>query len=81
MDITIDVQQIFDIISSIKQKLLTNVELIDIYQGDNIKKGKKSVTLKLNYQALDRTLCDDEIESQITVVFDKLSKKLEAVRR
>lgn len=42
-------------------RLLQAVELFDIYRGEQIPPGKKSLAYTLKYQAPDRTLTDDEV--------------------
>ena len=42
-------------------KLINVVEMIDLYEGKQISKGKKSVTFSIVYQAEDRTLTDAEV--------------------
>lgn len=44
-------------------KLLTEVQLFDVYQGQQIQAGFKSMAFRLKYQALDRTLTDDEVNA------------------
>ncbi len=41
--------------------LLRGVRLFDVYQGDPIPAGHKSLAYSLTYQALDRTLTDTEV--------------------
>ena len=43
--------------------LLLNVELFDVYQGESIEKGKKSLALRLTFQATSSTLTDEVIEA------------------
>jgi len=49
--------------------MLQYARLFDIYQGDQIPSGSKSLAFALSYQAPDRTLNDKEV--------DKLHKKIE----
>lgn len=41
--------------------LLQDVQLFDVYAGDNLPKGKKSVALSITLQAADRTLSEADI--------------------
>lgn len=54
-------------------KLLNNVQIFDVYQGQGIDKGQKSIALGLTFQDASRTLKDDEIQ----VIVDNLIKYLE----
>jgi phenylalanyl-tRNA synthetase beta chain len=42
-------------------ELLRRVELFDVYTGEQIPAGKKSLAYSLTYQAQDRTLTDEEV--------------------
>ena len=44
-------------------KLITDVQVVDVYQGEGIEEGQKSVTLRTTYQAVDKTLTDNEVEA------------------
>ncbi len=54
-------------------KLLRDIELFDIYQGQQIEQDKKSLAVRLTFQSLDQTLTDDVIDELIT----KLMRNLE----
>ncbi|MEG2070361.1 MAG: phenylalanine--tRNA ligase subunit beta, partial [Bacteroidales bacterium] len=42
-------------------KLLKNISLFDVYEGDKIEAGKKSYALNFIIQHPDKTLTDEEI--------------------
>jgi len=42
-------------------ELLRSAELFDLYTGDQVGEGRKSVALRLSFQAPDRTLTDEEV--------------------
>lgn len=43
--------------------LITGVTLFDVYQGDRLPAGKKSLAVEVTFQPRDRTLTDAEIEA------------------
>lgn len=53
-------------------KLLENFKLFDIYEGDQIEKGFKSMAYSITFRAKDRTLVDDDIKG----IMDKLLGQL-----
>jgi phenylalanyl-tRNA synthetase beta chain len=55
-------------------QLLTDVRLFDVYQGEQIEQGKKSLAYTLTFSAADRTLTD----KQVAKVQSKIVKRLEA---
>jgi phenylalanyl-tRNA synthetase beta subunit len=42
-------------------ELLAGVEVFDLYRGDQVGDGRKSLALRLEFRARDRTLTDDEV--------------------
>ncbi|HKZ78516.1 MAG TPA: phenylalanine--tRNA ligase subunit beta [Pyrinomonadaceae bacterium] len=60
---TINEQQVED---------LRTVNLVGIYEGPNIPKDKRSVTVRLEYRADDRTLRDEEVEERHHELIDSL---------
>ena len=73
-----------DIIRSIKSNgsdLLKEVSLFDIYEGEQIEKGKKSMAYSLSFRAEDRTLKDKEVEIIINRVVKGLEKGFNASLR
>jgi phenylalanyl-tRNA synthetase beta chain len=42
-------------------ELLAKVDLFDVYSGEQVGEGQKSLALRLSFQAPDRTLTDEEV--------------------
>jgi phenylalanyl-tRNA synthetase beta chain len=42
-------------------ELLEGAELFDLYRGEQVGAGNKSLALRLEFRAPDRTLTDDEV--------------------
>jgi len=61
-DIAMPVGEIIQRIYSFQNKYLKQVELFDIYTGKEIPEGKKSVAIRVTYQALQKTLKDKEVD-------------------
>ena len=53
-------------------RLLQNVLLFDVYQGPPVPSGKRSLAYALTYQALDRTLTDEDV----TIVRERIVRRL-----
>lgn len=51
-----------DIAAAVHTDMVADVALVDIYRGNGVPEGKKSVTLSLTLQVPDRTLTSDEAE-------------------
>ena len=61
--------------------IISNVLIFDIYQGDNIDKGYKSVALSFDYQSKDNTLKEQEINEIYNRVISNLEHKCKAIIR
>jgi phenylalanyl-tRNA synthetase beta chain len=60
---TVSYQEVHDVILAHGSDLLRSATLFDVYTGETIPAGKKSMTYSLLYQALDRTLTDSEVNA------------------
>jgi phenylalanyl-tRNA synthetase beta chain len=56
-------QAVEDAIRTAGGPLLRRIELFDLYQGEPIPPGKKSLAYALTFQAEDRSLTDDEVRT------------------
>ena len=61
--------------------MLQNLELFDVYQGEGVDSGMKSISLGLTFRSSSRTLGDAEVNAALAVILDSLSVKLEAALR
>lgn len=61
--------------------LLVSAELFDLYTGDRIPAGMKSLAYALSYQAADRTLSDKEIDAAHLKIEGRLKHRLKATVR
>jgi phenylalanyl-tRNA synthetase beta chain len=59
-------------------ELLRHVRLFDLYRGDSIAPGTKSLAYALTYQAADRTLTDKEVDKAHKKIEDRLKHVLKA---
>ena len=62
-------------------ELLRDLELIDVYRGQGIDSGKKSLTLGLLFQVASSTLTDDEVEVAVNNVLAALRERVGGVLR
>ncbi|WP_148862273.1 phenylalanine--tRNA ligase subunit beta [Marinobacter fonticola] len=60
---------------------LTGVRVFDVFEGEAIGEGRKSLALSLFWQHPERTLNDDEIQSWFNAVIDALKAELGATLR
>ncbi len=55
-------------------ELLRAAEVFDLYEGEQVGDGKKSVALRLEFRAADRTLTDEEVGASRTAIEAELEK-------
>lgn len=60
--------------TSVKQNIFKGVEIFDIYQGEHIDAGFKSVAFRIKMQYDNATLTDEIIDAQMQSVREKLQK-------
>jgi phenylalanyl-tRNA synthetase beta chain len=71
IDEKVSVQALMDAVSSVNSDLLKDIGLFDVYQGQGIEPGRKSVALNLKIQHADRTLQDQEVEELIQQIIQQ----------
>jgi phenylalanyl-tRNA synthetase beta chain len=69
---TVAVGQIEDMIAQRGGKILESCELFDIYEGDQIREGYKSVAFSVTFRSADRTLEDNDITSAMNKILNGL---------
>ena len=73
--IVADDDNVGDLIASIREAggdELEDVELFDVYKGEQIEKGYKSVAFSLKFRSQDKTMSENEIQKIMTAVMEKL---------
>ena len=74
VDKNIFVGQIEKIIKKCGGKLLESYRLFDVYEGEQVASGKKSVAYTMTFRAKDRTLEDAEVSQIIDKILKELAK-------
>ncbi len=64
----VSAKEIMEQIKKSGGRLLTNIDVFDVYLGENIGSDEKSIAFSLTFSSNDKTLSDEEV----TVVFDKI---------
>ena len=80
-DVGIPVTEIIEIIKKSSIKYLKKLELFDLYQGEGIDIGKKSLTFGLTFQRSSSTLMDREVETMVGDILALLQKQFGATLR
>ena len=74
------VQDLVEIIFNTDKDLIKDVKVFDVYEGDNIPKGQKSIGLNVTIQSLEKTLNEEDLNKInqliISTVEDKTGAKI-----
>ncbi|MBU3964485.1 phenylalanine--tRNA ligase subunit beta [Patescibacteria group bacterium] len=71
------VSQVLDIINTSENKCIKDVDLFDFYEGSELAEGKKSLAFHIIFQAKDRTLRGEEIETMMAKIIQALEDNLD----
>lgn len=74
MDEEITNAEVIDAIKARANKSLVSVELFDVYRGEGIEEGKKSMAYRLTFTALDRTLSVEEVDGYVGKILNNLKQ-------
>jgi phenylalanyl-tRNA synthetase beta chain len=78
---SIPAMEIINVIHHAEANILSNLELFDVYQGEGIDLGKKSLALGLTFQRSSSTLMDEEADAVLSSILDMLYKQFGAILR
>jgi phenylalanyl-tRNA synthetase beta chain len=81
VDEAIPAEQVQVLIAQTGRPLLTEVRLFDLFRGEQIGAGKKSLAYSLTFQAEDRTLTDQDAAKQQQKIVQRLERELGAKLR
>ena len=69
------------IIKAIDENIIKKVTTFDVYEGENIPKGKKSVAINVILQSLDRTLSEKDLDDISKKIIETVKEKTGATIR
>ena len=72
LDKSIDVSEVMKTIKKASTNILQDIDVFDVYEGENVEPNKKSVAFTLMFNGIDRTLTDEEVMT----VFNKIIEKV-----
>ena len=61
--------------------LVSQVALFDVYVGEQVPQGKKSLAYRITFQSPTQTLTDDEVNHVLKQILEKLSQEFGAILR
>ena len=73
-------QDLINAVSSVNQNLISNINVFDVYEGENIPDNQKSIAISVSIQSFEKTLNDGDLEKInkliIKTVEDKTGAKI-----
>ena len=77
----VDAAGLLSTLRKVAGPLVTEVALFDVYRGKGVEEGKKSLALRVQLQAMDRTLNDEDVEAVIGAMVAAAAEEHHAVLR
>lgn len=74
MPINMESEQVMSILKKVGGRLLTSIEVFDVYVGENVGEGNQSIAYALTFQNPTKTLSDEEV----TEIFNRMIFEVES---
>jgi len=74
-------EAVLQAVKQTKPANLESVELFDVFRGNNVPPGQKSMAYAFTYRNLERTLTDSEVSAAHEKLVEQLKQKLNAIVR
>jgi len=78
LDKNFKVQELIEIITNVDKDLIKSVKVFDVYEGDNIIEGKKSIALNVTIQSLEKTLNEEDLNKINQLIISTVESKTDA---
>jgi len=78
LDKNFKVQELIEIITNVDKDLIKSVKVFDVYEGDNITEGKKSIALNVTIQSLEKTLNEEDLNNINQLIISTVESKTDA---
>ncbi|HPP58318.1 MAG TPA: phenylalanine--tRNA ligase subunit beta [Candidatus Hydrogenedens sp.] len=78
VDRSLSSSEIINTVKSVGEGILRKVEIFDVYMGEQVPQGKKSIALGFTFCSDERTLTDNEIDQLMQTIIQQLESKLNA---
>ena len=75
VDKDVNAQDLISAVSSVDQKLVSNIKVFDVYDGDNIPENQKSIALSVTIQSLEKTLKESDLEKINKSIIETVENK------
>jgi phenylalanyl-tRNA synthetase beta chain len=81
LDQSITADQLIRTVQKIDKTLIQDIDIFDVYSGDKLPHGKKSIAIQVHLQASDRTLSEEDLNTFSTNLINAVEKTCNGVLR
>lgn len=81
VDESVTAEEILNVVRQVGGKLLVDSSIFDVYKGKGIENGKKSIAVNMQFNSLERTLVEDEVNTRLNKIIKRLKESLNAELR
>ncbi len=81
IDRNFDAINLTNMIYKLDNNLIKKVIIFDVFEGGNLPNGKKSIAVNVTFQAMDKTLSENDINQLSQKIIDSISKETGATIR
>lgn len=78
---SVEWSQVKQIVKTTAGEILSYVELFDVFENDKLGKDKKSIAFRMEFQKMERTMEDEEVNALVDNIIKVISEKFEAIVR
>ena len=80
-DKEVNADEIEEVIQNSAGEFYKDLEIFDIYEGERIDAGKKSIALSISWQSSSKTLLDSDIDTAVEKIVNSIKKELDGTLR
>jgi phenylalanyl-tRNA synthetase beta chain len=75
VDESVDARTVVDTVGAAAGDELRSVHVFDVYRGEQVGEGRKSLALRLEFRSADRTLTDEEVAERRNRIRDAIARE------
>ena len=75
MNKDVKAQDLINVISNVDKDLISNIQVFDVYEGENIPENQKSIAISVTIQSSKKTLNDNDLESINNLIIETVENK------
>jgi phenylalanyl-tRNA synthetase beta chain len=68
-------QDLINVVSNVDLKLISNIKIFDVYEGENIPDNQKSIAISVTIQSSEKTLKDNDLENISNLIIKAVENK------